>query len=109
VITLQEIIPVADGLSARIEDQGKALLALDPDHDGRLTAVELRTIAERYFASVDVDGDGTISAEEFVPVGKQRQAATLGVCSQVAPYRPHLLVHRSLPLASVRERPFRPR
>lgn len=78
VITLQEIVHVAAGQSDVLEDRGKALLALDPDHDGRLTAVELRTIAERYFASVDVDGDGKISAEEFAPVGKQRQAAALG-------------------------------
>ncbi len=45
--------------------QLEALVALDPERNGRLTAAELQQAAQRTFASVDTDGDGKISNEEF--------------------------------------------
>ena len=41
-----------------------ALLALDPDGDGRLTAGELTGLAGSAFDYFDADGNGTLSAEE---------------------------------------------
>jgi Ca2+-binding EF-hand superfamily protein len=66
VVTLAEA-----GASAREQSgdaQVEALLALDPNRDGKLTAVELRTIAERVFSRIDADGDDTISPSEFKPI-----------------------------------------
>lgn len=66
------VVTLAEAGAAAREQSGdaqvEALLALDPNRDGKLTAVELRTIAERAFSRIDADGDGTISPSEFKPI-----------------------------------------
>ncbi|WP_156420480.1 MULTISPECIES: EF-hand domain-containing protein [unclassified Sphingopyxis] len=47
------------------EQRFAALLALDPDRNGRLTASEMRLLAEKAFHTVDADGDGTTSETEL--------------------------------------------
>lgn len=75
-ITLERFDSNGDGLltiaeaAATAREQGgdatvEALLALDPNHDGRLTTAELRALAERAFGHVDSDGDGQISPAEY--------------------------------------------
>ncbi|MDF3023227.1 MAG: calpain-6 [Alphaproteobacteria bacterium] len=41
-----------------------ALLALDPNADGTLTAAELEALARKAFATIDANGDGNLSREE---------------------------------------------
>lgn len=43
----------------------KALLALDPDRDGRLTMPELEALGRKAFATADTDGDGSLSRPEM--------------------------------------------
>ena len=75
VITL---IEAADAAREAAGDmQVEALLALDPDGEGRLMAAELRTIAERAFARVDRDSDGEISPEEYKAIEARTQEARL--------------------------------
>lgn len=42
----------------------EALLELDPNKDGKLTTEELDALARKAFATVDRDGDGTLSRDE---------------------------------------------
>ena len=59
--------------SMRFDDiSAESLLALDPNHDGKLTPAELQPMAERAFKIVDQDGDGTISKEEYAAIAEQR-------------------------------------
>lgn len=52
-----------------------ALLATDPDGDGRLTATELTALAEKAFRTVDADGDGTTSESELAAIrGRTRES-----------------------------------
>jgi Ca2+-binding EF-hand superfamily protein len=74
IITLPEAAASAAGSPYRGQ-RLEALLALDPNKDGRLTAQELRHLAEKAFASVDRDGDGKLSREEFTPVADRARAA----------------------------------
>ncbi|WP_194291642.1 hypothetical protein [Rhizobium sp. ICMP 5592] len=52
--------------STNVPDRGQLerLLALDPNHDGKLTADELEAIATAAFAYYDKDGDGILSPDE---------------------------------------------
>ncbi len=68
VITLQEA--AMSGPKHRSDDRLDPLLALDPNGDGRLTATELTALAQRSFESVDRDGDGQISKEEYARVAE---------------------------------------
>lgn len=72
-------ITIAEAMAARRDrrpaDRLDELLALDPDHDGRLSGKELRLLAEQTFKSVDSDGDETISDEEYGPYVQRIQAA----------------------------------
>ena len=43
----------------------RAIIDLDPNHDGQLTATELTMLGKRAFATVDKDGDGVMSPKEF--------------------------------------------
>ncbi len=43
----------------------KALLALDPDGDGRLTTAELEAMGRKAFATADTDGNGALSRTEM--------------------------------------------
>lgn len=52
------------GLSARPSNRLASLLALDPNGDGKLTMLELHSLAEKTFAGIDRDADGRISKEE---------------------------------------------
>jgi hypothetical protein len=74
-ITLVEAAAAAQ--EPRGDDQVEALLALDPNQDSTLTAAELRTLAERAFASVDSDGDGKISLAEYKPIEERVREARL--------------------------------
>jgi len=59
-------------------ERARALLALDPDKDGHLTADELTRLAQDAFARYDTDGSGVLSAEEVAPlVERVRRDATL--------------------------------
>lgn len=76
----------------------EALLALDPNHDGKLTVVELRTIAKRAFNRVDTDGDTQISAAEYMPLAEQvREIQALRSAPQCelppVPHRAKLVVY----------------
>lgn len=52
-----------------------ALLATDPDGDGRLTAAELTVLAEKAFRAVDADSDGTTSEPELAAIrGRIRES-----------------------------------
>jgi len=66
VITLAEAAAGARDVGS--DRDGSALLAIDPNRDGRLTVVELQAEAERTFDSVDRNGDRRISAEEYAVV-----------------------------------------
>ena len=72
-------ITIPEALAARRErhssDRLNALLALAPDGNGRITARELRSLAEKTFAGVDNDGDDKISEEEYRRIAPQVQVA----------------------------------
>jgi Ca2+-binding EF-hand superfamily protein len=72
-------ITITEALAARRErrpsDRLDALLALAPNGNGRITARELRSLAEKTFAAVDDDGDDKISEEEYRRIAPQVQAA----------------------------------
>jgi hypothetical protein len=75
VITLAEAAAVAhEPYQYR---QLEALLALDPNGDGRLTADELRRLSEQTFAQVDRDQDGRISAGEHQAIAERVQEVRL--------------------------------
>lgn len=62
-IALAEALATQRG--KRRSDRLDGLLALDPNRDGKLTALELRSLAEQTFAGIDSNGDGRISDEEY--------------------------------------------
>lgn len=68
-------VTLAEAAATAVErgDHGmhEALLALDPNGDGSLSVVELRTIAERAFGRVDSDGDGRISPAEYQKIAER--------------------------------------
>ena len=72
-------ITIPEALAVRRErrpsDRLDALLALAPDGNGRITARELRSLAEKTFAEIDDDGDGKISEEEYRRIEPQVKAA----------------------------------
>lgn len=72
-------ITIAEALAARRErrpsDRLEALLALDPSGDGRITARELRSLAEKTFTGVDSDNDDKISEDEYRRIASRVQAA----------------------------------
>ncbi|GEM_PF-2004370 len=78
-VTPEEIVanqpPGRPGKERRLMD----MLALDPDGDGRLTAVEMREIAQAAFNRLDHDRDGKLSRDEVEELGGARQARTLAL------------------------------
>jgi hypothetical protein len=66
VITLQEAAATAP--YQRFDGRLNALLALDPNGDGRLTAEELGPLAEQAFRRVDSNGDGQATDQEIAPL-----------------------------------------
>lgn len=55
--------------------QLQALLELDPNKDGKLTAAELEQLGRAAFAAYDMDGDGFLSASETANLGRDRSKA----------------------------------
>jgi len=43
----------------------RAIIDLDPNHDGQLTSTELTMLGKSAFANVDKDGDGVVSPKEY--------------------------------------------
>jgi hypothetical protein len=72
-ITLKEA--AADPRMRQSDPAPAALLALDPDGNGKLTADELGPMAEHAFRLVDRDGDGVISQDEDAAIAEQRDLA----------------------------------
>lgn len=64
IITLQEMAAASTN-DNRPDRQLEELLALDPNDDGKLTAKELRAMAEQAFNRVDIDQDGQLSNAEY--------------------------------------------
>lgn len=72
-ISLKEMAtpdPASDGNGSRNKQSRrmKALLALDPDANGRLTLAELEALGRKAFATADADGDGALSRAEMQAV-----------------------------------------
>ncbi|MEZ0259656.1 MAG: hypothetical protein ACAH80_01515 [Alphaproteobacteria bacterium] len=76
-ISLQEMAALPadgrgnDGNGSR---ENERLLALDTNGDGKLTVEEMETLARKAFATVDGDGDGSISPEESSAFNELRRA-----------------------------------
>lgn len=66
----------------------EVLLALDPNHDGRITAAELATRAERAFRRIDRDGDGKLSREEYEAVSQRIRDAQVAINAPVCALPP---------------------
>lgn len=73
IITIEEAAQKIFASSGN--DRPEDLLGLDPNKDGTLTLVELRSVAETFFASFDKDGNGILSPKEYEPVQERKQAA----------------------------------
>jgi Ca2+-binding EF-hand superfamily protein len=58
-------------------ERARALLALDPDKDGHLTADELTTLARDTFARYDTDGNGVLSADEIAPLRQRTNRSAM--------------------------------
>lgn len=58
------------------ESRVRAIVDLDPNHDGQLTAAELTMLGKRAFATVDKDGDGVISPQEYEITDEARWKAS---------------------------------
>lgn len=68
VITYQEAATLSPDKNRQIENaarEARAMLALDPNKDGILTAAELETLARKAFNTFDTDRDLQISKEEM--------------------------------------------
>lgn len=93
------------GHSTNIVD---AYLALDLNHDGTLTADELRSVATSVFDQFDTDGDGSISREEAQvwasgrsnPIRKQERILKLEPSTQLS-IQPEKVVRRTPPIPMV--------
>ncbi|MEM6493968.1 MAG: hypothetical protein AAF650_06270 [Pseudomonadota bacterium] len=76
VITLEEALAVEPRQRRRANANiVPELLALDPNGDGRITALELTGIAGAVFDYFDVDRSGTLSREETEAVRAERELA----------------------------------
>lgn len=77
VVSFDEMrqIPPGSGRRAREFETYRALLALDPDADGRLTVAEMEQLVRAAFAQIDQDGDGEISRAEYRPHQQALQEA----------------------------------
>jgi hypothetical protein len=79
VMTLAEILAFANqkarGRAADSAAQISALLALDPNGDGVLTAVELETLALAIYARFDLNDNGMMDGEEVTAVRAAQTAA----------------------------------
>ncbi len=67
-----DVITLAEVAATAIKSDGKeptlrALLALDPDRDGKLQTGEMRRLAQAAFERVDRDGNGVLSPTELAP------------------------------------------
>lgn len=70
-------ITIEEAADASMRDRHKdssleALLALDPNRDGRLMPAELQNIAQHAFKIVDQDSNGVISKDEDAAIAEQR-------------------------------------
>lgn len=68
IISLNEMSALSGFEKTRRESSAlimKTLLALDPDHDGKLTLEEAASLARKAFSTADSDHDRKISDEEF--------------------------------------------
>jgi hypothetical protein len=78
-------------------DQYRAMLQMDPDHDGKLTSSEVEAIARRSLEIADADHDGVFSDGEFQDLSGPRAAAQkdmqIGICSMEKAKPDDLLVH----------------
>lgn len=60
---------------SRNDPKLEALLELDPDKDGRLTAGEIEALAQRAFRHVDANNDQALSREELVKADRKKRDA----------------------------------
>ncbi|WP_447970520.1 hypothetical protein [Nitrospira sp. M1] len=69
VLSYEEMSTLSPNEVKRIKQNSSKLyqefLSLDPNHDGKLTVIELDTLARRAFSTVDKDGNAAISSEEL--------------------------------------------
>ncbi|WP_084758272.1 EF-hand domain-containing protein [Sphingopyxis macrogoltabida] len=86
VVTLREAADREPG--GRRDRSFDGFLALDPDGDGKLTAVELIARAEQLFKRFDSDGDGTLSKDEYAQIADRlqqiRTARNAPICNLAA-------------------------
>lgn len=80
IVTLDEALAYAKSQPAPYAaatdiQTGSALLALDPNGDGKLTAAELEQLASAAFARYDTDGDGFLSQSESTKLNSDQAIA----------------------------------
>ncbi len=71
ILTLKEMSALPEEQHAHSDSKINSLaelLALDPDHDGKLTAIELESLAHKVYRTVDENSDGTLSQDELQAV-----------------------------------------
>ncbi|SEH11489.1 Ca2+-binding protein, EF-hand superfamily [Sphingopyxis sp. YR583] len=65
-----------------------ALVALDPNRDGKLAPIEMRLLAQAAFERIDSDGDGEISKAEFTVIAAQHKKANFELNAVACPLPP---------------------